>query len=381
MNFQLDPQQINLQQSIRSFAEKVFEPDTASRETAGTFTREEWKKMASNSLSACIVPEKFGGPEFSAFDAALALEAFAMGCSDGGLGFSLGAHLSAGLLPVLRYADDEQLKGTLLKITSGEGIVACALTEATAGSDAFRMKTTATKTDTGYILHGEKHFCTNAPIADYFLVYALTDTEKGFFGGISAFLVPKEVTGLTIGIPEKKAGLHSSPLAAIYLNQVNVPTTALIGKEGSGVRIFHEAMDWERILLSALHLGAMKRICQKTIAYAQTRTSGNKTIGEHQAVAFRIAEMHVQTETAMLMVYQAAKLLSENKPVSIKASQTKIIVSEAYEQVARNAQLVFGAAGYMESSGIPAAIRDAQAAAIYSGTNDIQRLLIASKLG
>jgi alkylation response protein AidB-like acyl-CoA dehydrogenase len=380
MNFELEPYQINLQQSVQAFAEKAFEPDTAMREAAGTFTRDEWRKMAINSLCACIAPVKFGGPEFSAFETALALEAFAMGCSDGGLGFSLGAHLSAGLLPVLRYTDDEQLEGLMRQIIAGEGIVACALTEATSGSDAFRMKTTATKTDSGYILQGEKHFCTNAPIADYFLVYALTDTEKGFFGGISAFLVPKEVTGLEIGILEKKAGLHSSPLATVYLNQVHVPTTALIGKEGGGVRIFHEAMDWERILLSALHVGAMKRICKKTVVYAHTRTSGNKPIGEHQAVAFRIADMHMQTETAMLMVYQAAKLLSENKSVSTKASQTKIMVSEAYEQVARNAQLVFGAAGYIESSGIPAAIRNAQAAAIYSGTNDIQRLLIASKL-
>ncbi|MGL4597700.1 MAG: acyl-CoA dehydrogenase family protein [Bacteroidia bacterium] len=380
MNFQLEPYQIDLQQSIQSFAETSFAATTASREAAGTFTRDEWKAMASNLLPACIVPENLGGAGFSAFDAALALESFALGCNDGGLGFSLGAHLCAGLLPLLRNANDEQLKKMIPLIVQGDCILACALTEESAGSDAFRMKTTAIKTDSGYILHGEKHFCTNAPMADYFLVYALTDVEKGFFGGISTFLVPKNTHGLEIGIPEKKAGLHSSPLAAIYLNQVSLPDAALLGKEGSGVRMFHEAMDWERILLSALHVGAMKRICKQTTDYARIRTSGNKPIAEHQAVAFRIADMHLQTEIAALMVYQAAALLSENKPVSVKASQTKVFVSEAYEQVARWAQLVFGGAGYTELSGIPAAIRDAQAAAIYSGTNDVQRLLIASKL-
>lgn len=371
MNFARTPEQENLYAATLKFARGKL-----GHLREGGFSRSDWDHCTAQGLTALMSPAELGGSGLNAASVAVVMEALGEGCADGGFNFSLGAHLFAGLVPVLAAGSEEQKK----IYAGGSRIIANAMTETGSGSDAFGMKTTAVKTANGYVLNGSKSFCTNAAVADTLLVYAVTDPKKGFFGGISAFLVGKDSTGLRIGAPQEKTGLHSSPLSDIFLDHVAVDENQLLGKAGAGAQLFQQSMNWERMGLSALHTGTMQRLCRAGAEYANTRTIGEKKIGGFQAVSFRIADMYTRTEAARLLVHAAAAAIDSGNNATTACAKAKIYASEALIATAQEAMLIHGGNGLMKSTGIEQALRDAMASVTYSGTNDVLRSLLAGLL-
>ncbi|MDF2451639.1 MAG: acyl-CoA dehydrogenase domain protein [Bacteroidota bacterium] len=366
-----------------AFARKELNNDVFERDKNQVFAAGEWEKCGNEKLQGLCISKEYGGLGFSAIETVNALEGLAYGCEDAGLMFSLVAQLLSCSIPLVLYGTEEQKKRYLPLLCSGKLMVANAITEKNAGSDVFSMQTSAMRKNNIYVLNGEKNYITNAPNADMLLLYAVTNKDKGFYGGISAFIVEDlKNKGVSLSGQIDKKGLRSCLMGDITLKDVEVSAENLLGKEGAGAMIFLESMNWERALLGAVHVGTMKRILEKSIAYLNARTIKGEPIGKHQANSQRIAEMHVLVETARLWVHKAAMetdLCSET--ISITSSAAKLYVSEAFNKVCDMALLIFGAKGYTTEASIERYKRDAVAATIYSGTNDIQKNIISKWLG
>lgn len=306
--------------------------------------------------------------------------------ADGGFNFSIAAHLFAGVIPLGGYGK-RLVHHDALKCISNGAISANAMTESSSGSDAFKMKTTATRNGKQFILNGSKTFVTNGPVADYFVLYAMTDAEKGFFGGVTCFLIDKLKHKVKVGPPMEKVSLKSSPMCELFLEDCLVDEEYIIGNEGGGAMIFLESMDWERACIAAMHAGTISRLSDLASAHAKSRILSDKTLSQFQGVQFRIADVAVLAETSRLMAMRAAQMIDQKNarlPGSvgqgtIAAAQAKIMASESLLQAATLASTIMGANGVM-SDGPASVLADAQAALIYSGPNDVLRELIASRL-
>lgn len=373
MNFAPNDEQQALIQSTAQFAANQLGATNA-------FSRARWNAAAAQGLTALPVAAAHGGSGCSALEAAFVFEALGHKAEDSGFVFSLGAHLFAGVMPLFTGGTADQQNEWLPRIASGDCLLANAMTESSSGSDAYAMKTTAVKKDNVYILNGSKQFCTNASVADVLVVYAVTDTAKGFFGGISALLVDAKQAGVTIGPVQEKMGLENSPMAEVFFENVEVNENRLIGKAGSGTMLFQHSMQWERVGLSAWHVGSMQQLIDRSVSYATTKSTGGKIIAEHQAVAFRLADMQTRCEAARMLVHRAAHLLDSKSHSTREAAMAKIFTSEALIKTAQDALLIHGGNGYMKSFAIEHFLRDAMAAATYSGTNDVLRGLVAGQL-
>lgn len=299
-------------------------------------------------------------------------------CTNSGFSFSIAAHLFAGSFPVAKYGA-HALRETVLKRIQNGAVIANAMTESSSGSDSFNMKTTAVKQGNKYVLNGSKSFVTNGPVADYIVVYALTQPEKGFFGGISCFLVERGRHTFTTGESLNKVALQSSPMCEIHFNNTEVEDQFLVGKEGAGAMIFLESMNQERAGIAALHAGTMYRISKAVADYATQRIRGDKPLSAFQAVQFHVAEIALRAETSRLMALKAAHAIDIGDG-TLESAQAKIHASTNYADVARIATELFGGYGITCHSPLGTMTADAHASLIYSGPNDVLRNLIASKL-
>ncbi|HLC82581.1 MAG TPA: acyl-CoA dehydrogenase, partial [Bacteroidia bacterium] len=311
----------------------------------------------------------------------LALEALGYGSDDGGLNFSICAHLLACVVPIWKYGNENQKKKYLPDLCNGNKIAVNAMTESESGSDVFNIKTTAKKHENGFLINGTKTFCSNGPVGDLILVYALTDESKGYYGGITAFIVDKNAKGFKVGQKYEKMGLRTSGISEVIFENVFVSEEDIVGGVGGGATVFNHSMEWERTGIAACHVGTMRKLLEKSIEYVQTRKSGNEVIGKKQAVAHRIANMKVQLEAASLLTYKAALGLEKNKENMIQAASAKLFVSEAFVASAIDTMQIFGGNGYMTEFGIERIVRDALGSTVYSGTSDIQRNIISRLLG
>jgi hypothetical protein len=381
MEFSFSPEQQLIRENIIAFAKKELNRNVRERDREQVFPRELWQKCGEQKLPGLCVDEAFGGAGLDPVSTAAALEALGYGSEDGGLNFSLCAHLLACVVPVWKFGTEAQKKKYLPDLCSGKKIAVNAMTESESGSDVFSIRTTAKKKDGNYVISGTKTFCSNGPAGDLVLVYALTDESKGYYGGISAFLVDRNTKGFSVGQQYEKMGLRTSGISELVFDNVIVPAENLVGGEGGGATVFNHSMEWERTCIAACHVGTMRRLLEKCIQYAQERKSGNEPIGKKQAVAHRIANMKVQTEAAALLVYKAASGLERSKENMIHASAAKLFTSEAFVSCASDAMQVFGGNGYMTEFGIERALRDAMGSTLYSGTSDIQRNIISRLLG
>jgi alkylation response protein AidB-like acyl-CoA dehydrogenase len=255
------------------------------------------------------------------------------------------------------------------------------MSEPDSGSDAFAMKTTAEPEGDGFRLNGTKVFSSNGPVADLAVVFALTDREKGYYGGVTAFLVEKGMKGFEQSQKFEKMGLRTSPLGELVFQDVHLPPDAVLGGVGGGSTLFTDAMDWERIFLFAAQLGTTERLVDKAIAYARVRKQFGQLIGKFQAVSNRIVDMKVRLESARLLVYRAVSLMEAGKPVSMEAAMAKLAVSESLLQTALDTVQVHGGYGFMTEYEVERALRDAVGSTIYSGTSEMQRNIIARWLG
>jgi alkylation response protein AidB-like acyl-CoA dehydrogenase len=381
VDFSLTQEQRSLYDEIVRFARKNLNERTIERDRDHVFPHDLWRQCGEMRLQGLPVPEEYGGVGLDPLTTAVSLEALGYGCEDGGLSFSICAHLLACVIPVMKHASDAQKRKYLPRLSDGSLIAVNAISEPGSGSDAFAMKTRADRDGDGYRLTGTKTWSTNGPVADLALVYALTDPEKGYHGGISAFLVEKGTPGLSAGQTFEKMGLRTSPIGEVVLENVYVPAEARLGGEGAGARMFTQSMEWERVCIGALHVGTMQRLLEKSIEHARTREAFGQRIGKYQAVAHKIVDMKIRLEAARLLVYKAASRLDQARDIAIDASSVKVFVSEALLQTALDTVQVYGGSGYTTEYQLERTLRDAIGSKIYSGTNEIQRNIIAAWLG
>jgi hypothetical protein len=381
MDFAFNDEQRALRDRIISFAQRELNDDILARDRAGLFPRELWQKCGEFGLQGLPVAKDYGGSGLGPLDTAIALEALGYGCRDGGLVFAICAHILACVVPLYRHGSAEQKRRYLPSLSDGTLVAMNAITEPAAGSDAFSMSMRAIPDGDGYRITGTKRFISNAPVADLALVYALTDPNLGFHGGVSAFLVETGIPGFSVSKAVDKMGLRTCEMGELVLNDVRVPSDALLGSPGRGAAIISESMAWERICLVASHVGVMEWLLEQAINYARTRKQFGQTIGKFQAVAHPIADMKVRLEAARLLTYRAAWRLGTAREANLDASITKLFVSESLVNSALATMQVFGGYGFLVENDIERVLRDAMGSKIYSGTSEMQRNIIARWLG
>ncbi len=381
MDFSLTADQQALRDNIIRFAHEVLNEGAAQRDREQRFPLELWRKCGELGIQGLPVPEQYGGSGLEPLSCAIALEALGYGCHDGGLVFSLCAHLLSCVVPLWHFGSEDQKRRYLPGLCSGTAVGVHAMTEPDSGSDAFALRTKAERDGDGFRITGTKTFISNGPIADLVIVFALTDPAKGYHGGVTAFLVERETPGFEVTQRFEKMGLRTSPIGELVFDKLYVGPEAVLAGIGAGSAVFTHAMDWERICLFASHLGTMERLLEKSLHHARTRRQFGQPIGKFQAIAHRIVDMKVQLEAARLLTYRAASRLGHSKTVGMDAAMAKLFVSESLIKTALDAVQLHGGYGYMTEYEVERALRDAVGSTIYSGTSEMQRNIIARWLG
>lgn len=380
MDFSFTEEQLALKASVIDFASKELNRELHARERAGEFPREAWRACARFGIQGLPIPKEFGGSGSDILTTVMLMEGLGYACRDNGLIFSLNAQMWSIELPLTQFGTESQKAAYLPGLASGDKIGVHAMTEAGSGSDAFSMSTRAEKRGEHYVLNGSKLYITNAPIADVVIVFAVSDPGRGF-AGASAFLVEKGTPGFEVGRNLDKMGLRTSPMGEIILKDCEVPVENRLGGEGAGMAIFNSSMEWERSCILASAVGAMQRELETCVEYARNRRQFGQQIGKFQSISNTIADMYLRLEAARMLIYKVAWLKREGKPAVAEAAAAKVFTSEAWVQSSLAAIQIHGALGYMTDSGIERDLRDSVAGTIYSGTSEIQRLIIAKALG
>lgn len=381
MDFSISDEQKVLRDTIVGFARKELNKNIPDRDRDQVFPHDLWRKCGEMRLQGLPVPEEYGGLGLDPLTTAMSIEALGYGCEDSGLVFSICAHLLPCVVPIWKYGTEEQKRKYLPGLCKGEMIAANCMTEANTGSDAFAMTTKAVPDGDGWRLNGTKTFSSNGPVADLLVVFAITDAEKGYHGGVTCFLVEKGLPGFSVGKKIEKLGLRTSPFGEVILEDVRVPESAVLGGVGGGSTLFVHSMDWERTCLFAFNVGVIDRLLEKSIEYARTRQQFGKPISKFPAIAHRLADMKVSLEAARLLIYSAAWKLNRSRTVGLDAAIAKLFVSESLVNAALSTIQVHGGYGFTAEYQIERALRDAAGATLYSGTSEMQRNIIASWIG
>ena len=380
MDFSLSAEQRELTEAATAFARRELNQDLAKREDAGEFPREAWQACADFGILGLPVPAELGGAGSDVLTTALVMEALGYGCRDNGLLFSLNAQLWSVQLPLMNFGTPAQQHEYLPRLVSGDIIGGHAMTEPESGSDALRMRTRAERRGDQYLLNGTKQYITNAPVADLLLVYASVQGAPGL-AGLSAFLVDAATPGLEVSSSFEKMGLRTSPMGEIALSDCLVPADRRLGPEGAAMAIFTSSMEWERSCLFASAVGSMRRQLDACVEYARSREQFGQPVGKFQGVAGKLADMYVRLEAARLLIYRVAWLKQQGRSATAEAAAAKLFTSEAWVQSSQDAIQTHGAWGYLKDAGIERDLRDAVAGTIYSGTSEIQRVILARMLG
>ena len=380
MDFSLSAEQQEFKEAAVAFARRELDQDLATREEAGQFPRDAWRACAKFGIQGLPIPAELGGGGADMLTTAVVMEALGYGCHDNGLIFSLNAQMWSLELPLVKFGTPAQQQAYLPGLMAGDLIGVHAMTEPDSGSDAFGMRTRAERQGDHYVLNGTKLYITNAPVSDVVLVFA-SDPGQPRVAGVSAFLVEKGTPGFTVTRSLEKMGLRTSPMGEVVLDGCVVPAGNRLGPEGAGMAIFNSSMTWERSCILASAVGVMQRQLEACVEYARVRKQFGQPIGKFQGVANKMADMYLRLEAARLLIYQAAWLGQQGKPALAEAAAAKLFTSEAWVASSLDAIQVHGAYGYMKESGIERDLRDAVASTIYSGTSEIQRVILARMLG
>ncbi len=325
------------------------------------------------------VPETYGGQGKDLQATIAAMEGLGYACADSGLIFAINASMWTNTIPILRYGTEAQKQRWLPLLCDGSLVGANGASEPEAGSDIFSMRATAERQGDQWVLNGRKTWVTSGPVADVYVVYATTDPARGLLG-LSAFIVPRETPGFHVVREIYKLGVRTVPMGELALEDCRLPLDALLGREGRGAEVFNCSMEWERGAILAAALGTMRRQLERCIEHARKRTQFGKPIGKFQAVSHRIVEMKVRLETCRPMVYKIGWLKSLGKDATLESAMAKLHVSECFVQNSLDAVRLFGAPGFVNEFGIEKDLRDSVGSLIYSGTNEIQKNIIAQQL-
>lgn len=370
-------EQKQIADAVKDFAQERLKPFAEQWDKAHRFPREAIEEMAGLGLFGMLVPEQWGGSDTGYVAYALALEEIAAG--DGACSTIMSVHNSVGCVPILRFGTDEQRAQFLVPLASGSMLGAFALTEPQAGSDASSLKTRARRDGDHYVLSGSKQFITSGQNAGVVIVFAVTDPEAGK-RGISAFIVPTDAPGYQVARVEDKLGQHASDTCQIVFDNVKVPVANRLGEEGEGYRIALANLEGGRIGIAAQAVGMARAAFEVARDYARERHSFGKPLLEHQAVAFRLADMATRIAVARQMVLHAAAMRDAGRPALVEASMAKLFASEMAEKVCSDALQTLGGYGYLKDFPLERIYRDVRVCQIYEGTSDIQRMVIARNL-
>ncbi|KRW96318.1 acyl-CoA dehydrogenase family protein [Paracoccus sp. MKU1] len=373
----LTEEQEQIRDAARDFARERLAPGAAQRDREHAFPRAELTEMGELGFLGMLVPEEHGGSETGAVAYALALEEIA--AADGACSTIMSVHSSVGCVPILRFGTDEQKARFLPRMASGEWIGGFALTEPHAGSDAANLRTKARREGDHYVIDGAKQFITSGKNGKVVIVFAVTDAAAGK-KGISAFIVPTDTPGYEVVSVEHKLGQHSSDTCALAFTGMRVPVENRLGEEGEGYKIALSNLEGGRIGIAAQAVGMARGAYEAALAYARERITFGRPIIEHQAVAFKLADMATQIDAAWLMVLRAAQLREAGKPCLTEASMAKLFASEMAEKVCSAAIQLHGGYGYLADYPVERIYRDVRVCQIYEGTSEVQRLVIARNL-
>ncbi len=380
MEFAWKPEQLALRSTVIEFAQRELNQDLIGRDRRAEFSRQAWGQCAAIGIQGLFLPEEYGGGGADPLTTVCVLEGLGYGCRDNGLLFSLNAHMWACEVPIWKYATAELRQRYLPRLANGEWIGAHAMSEPGSGSDAYGLEARAERHGDDYLLNGTKTFSSNAPVGDVFVLFATVDKQKGHLG-VTGFVIDRDAPGLTVGPHAEKMGLRTSPMGDVILQDCRVPAEQVLGGEGQGAKVFGTVMEWERTCILATWLGAQQRQLEQCIEYAKQRRQFRRPIASFQAVSHKLVDMHVRLESSRLLLYKAAWLLAEGQPAVTAAAIAKLYASQAAVQSALDAIQVHGGYGYMTELELERTARDAIGGTLYSGTSEIQRVLIASALG
>ncbi|MCW2919591.1 MAG: acyl-CoA dehydrogenase domain protein [Actinomycetia bacterium] len=377
IDFRLTEEQEALRQTVAEFAREVVAPVIGDLYERGEFPYEIIARMGKMGLFGLPFPEEYGGMGGDYFTLCLALEELAR--VDSSVSITLEAGVSLGAMPIFRFGSEEQKRTWLPRLCSGERLAAFGLTEAGGGSDVpGGMRTTARLEDGHWIINGSKSFITNSgtDITSFVTVTALTGERE-----ISTIIVPSGTPGFTVGRKYSKVGWSSSDTRELSFDDVRVPEENLVGPRGRGYAQFLRILDEGRIAIAALSVGLAQGCVDECLRYVKEREAFGRTIGEYQAIQFKVADMEVRTHTARVAYYAAAAKMLAGEPFKKEAAIAKLVASNAAMDNARDATQIFGGYGFMNEYPVGRFYRDAKILEIGEGTSEVQRMIIARQLG
>ncbi|MDN4635799.1 acyl-CoA dehydrogenase [Bacillus sp. PsM16] len=377
MQFQLSDEHEMIQKMVRDFAKNEVEPTAAERDETESYDPAIFRQMAELGLTGIPWPEENGGIGSDYLAYVIAVEELSRVCASTGV--TLSAHTSLASWPIYTFGTDEQKEMYLKPLAEGQKIGAYALTESGSGSDAGGMKTTAVKAGNEYVLNGAKIFITNGGIADYYIVFAVTDQDASS-RNTTAFIVEKETQGFSSGKKESKLGIRSSPTTEIIFEDCRIPERNRLGQEGEGFKIAMMTLDGGRNGIAAQAVGIAQGALDAAVNYAKERKQFGKPIIQQQGIAFKLADMATAIEASRLLTYQAAWLETKGLPYGKESAMSKLFAGDTAMKVTTEAVQIFGGYGYTKDYPVERYMRDAKITQIYEGTQEIQRLVISRKL-
>ncbi len=373
MNFSMSPEQLEIKDRAADFADREVAPHAAELDGEDRVPFETLEKMADAGFMGLCVPEEYGGAGADFLSYCLLIEELSR--ADAGVGVTLAVHTSAGTVPIVMFGTEEQKARWVPPLARGERIGCFALTEPETGSDASAIQSRAERVDGGYRVWGHKQWVTNGRIAGTMILFART--EGGARDGVTAFVVDMDSEGISFGAHARKMGVISATTDDVIFDDVFVPQEDLLGEEGKGLRVALATLDTGRIGIAAQALGIAEAAFRYATHYAAERTTFGKPIAEHQAIAFKLADMQTKILAARLLVHEAAWMKDRGDRHTEAGARAKLYASQVANEVAYDAIQVLGGRGYMKDHPVERHYRDARVTEIYEGTSEIQRLVIS----
>ena len=376
MDFSLKEEQLELKELTHQFAEKEIRPVSAEYDEKNEFPYDVMQKAFEIGFLTSGIPVEYGGIGFSNLDNAIVCEELAWGCA--GMYTSIKANTLA-TTPIVLFGTEEQKKKFLPPLTKEMTFACFGLTEREAGSDNSAIKTTAKKDGDYYIINGSKTFITNAGVSKLGVIFVSTDKDRGARGQ-SAFIVPMDLPGITVGKHENKMGHRASNTAEIFFDDVKVPAENILKREGFGFIIAMKTLDYARPAVGAGGIGVARAAYEEALKYSQNRVQFGKPIASFQYNSFKLADMATEIDAARLLVYRSAWMLDNKLKASKESAMAKIVATDTAMKVTVDAVQLFGGYGYMKEYPVEKMMRDAKLLQIYEGTNEIQRYVIALEI-
>ncbi len=377
MQFAFTEEQLAVQKTARDFATAEVLPKAAEIDREHRHPKELVARMAELGFLGIAIPDKWGGSGFDHVSYVIAMEEISRACASTGVIMSVNNSLVCD--PIYRFGTDAQRAKWLVPLASGKLLGCFALSEPEAGSDAAAQRTTATRDGDDFVISGVKNWITNGPVADVCVLFTMNDRAAGH-KGITAFILPMDTKGVRTGAPDDKLGIRGSKSCQIFLDDVRLPASHVLGEVGGGFKVAMSTLDGGRIGIAAQALGIARAALEDSLAYAQTRKTFGKPIGQHPAIQWKLADMATEIDAARLLTLRAAYLKDAKQSYGKEAAMAKLMASDVANKAAREAIQIFGGNGYVTEYPVERHFRDAKITEIYEGTSEIQRLVIASYL-